>query len=121
MAGRPIEIGPAGVRLGLNVGYLRRERKMTLVELSSKLASVGRPIPAQGLARIEAGERRVDIDDLDALALVFGVTPHTVMRFEDGMTTIMTIRTGGGLSPEILEAIDEAVRRNMAVVDDPDD
>ena len=37
--------------------------------------SLGRSIPPLGLRRIEAGERRIDIDDLVALALALEVSP----------------------------------------------
>ncbi|WP_147233315.1 MULTISPECIES: hypothetical protein [Brevibacterium] len=39
----------------------------------------GRTINASGLQKIEAGVRRVDVDDLMALALCLGVTPNTLL------------------------------------------
>jgi hypothetical protein len=53
---------------------------MTFVELSERLSAAGRPIPVLGLRRIERGERRVDVDDLVALAVVFGVSPERLLR-----------------------------------------
>jgi transcriptional regulator with XRE-family HTH domain len=47
--------------------------------LSRELTKVGRDIPSLGLSRIESGERRVDVDDLTALAVVFGVSPITLL------------------------------------------
>lgn len=52
---------------------------MTYAELSRRLEAVCRPIPPLGLRRMEAGERRVDVDDLTALALVLGVSPLALM------------------------------------------
>ena len=44
--------------------------------LSDKLETVcGRKLPVLALRRIESGARRVDVDDLVALAMVFGVSP----------------------------------------------
>jgi transcriptional regulator with XRE-family HTH domain len=47
--------------------------------LSRQLAEVGREIPPLGLRRIESGERRVDVDDLVALAVVFDVSPLALL------------------------------------------
>jgi transcriptional regulator with XRE-family HTH domain len=58
-----------------NIRRLRAMRVMTYVALSRRLAVIGRPIPVLGLRRIEQGERRVDADDLVALAEVLGVEP----------------------------------------------
>lgn len=39
----------------------------------------GRPIQASGLAKTEAGDRRVDADDLVALALALDATPNRLL------------------------------------------
>lgn len=70
MAGKEIRLGPAGEQVRANVKRLRGH--MSYAELSRELERVGRPIPPLGLKRIEEGERRVDVDDLVALAEVFG-------------------------------------------------
>lgn len=74
-----IPIGPIGTQVMANVSGLRRARRMTLVELSDRLTRAGRPIPPLGLSRLEAGERRVDVDDLVALAQVFNVSPAELL------------------------------------------
>jgi hypothetical protein len=51
---------------------------MPVTELSAKLADL-RPIPPLGIRRIEAGDRRVDVDDLVAIALALGVSPSTLL------------------------------------------
>lgn len=48
---------------------------MQYQELAERLEKVGRPIPVLGLRRIESEERRVDADDLVALAIVLNVSP----------------------------------------------
>lgn len=51
----------------------------SFARLSRELTKAGRDIPALGLGRIEAGIRRVDVDDLTALAVVFDVSPVSLM------------------------------------------
>ncbi|WP_210417106.1 hypothetical protein [Citricoccus sp. SGAir0253] len=52
---------------------------MQYKQLSEKLAEIGRPIPPLGLRRIEDGERRVDVDDLMALAVALDVNPVALL------------------------------------------
>lgn len=56
------------------VRKFREKRRLGYAELSRKLAEMGREIPPLGLRRIEDGERRVDVDDLVALALALDVS-----------------------------------------------
>jgi len=68
-----IALGPAGQAVSENLRRLRGE--MTYAELSAKLEALGRPIPVLGLRRIEKGDRRVDLDDIIALARALAVPP----------------------------------------------
>ena len=79
MAGKKSDLGPTGVSVTHNVHRLREARGLSFAELSRRLADMGREIPPLGLRRIESGERRVDADDLVALAVAFGVTPITLL------------------------------------------
>ena len=65
-------------------------------QLSRELGSAGRDIPPLGLGRIEAGERRVDVDELTALAAAFGICPATLLmpEVEDAESIIQL--TGAG-------------------------
>lgn len=72
-------LGPTGGRVLTNIKRLRQARGLTYKELSDRLERLGRPIPVLGLSRLEKGERRVDVDDLVALALALGVTPNRLM------------------------------------------
>jgi transcriptional regulator with XRE-family HTH domain len=74
MAGKEIDIGPVGRRVARNIEDARRAKGMRLTELSESLRFKGRPIPANGLARIESGERRVDVEDLFVIASALDVT-----------------------------------------------
>jgi transcriptional regulator with XRE-family HTH domain len=71
--------GPAGERIAGRVRKLRLASGLTYKELSGRLEKLGRPIPVLGLSRLEKGERRVDADDLIALALALDVTPNRLM------------------------------------------
>ena len=62
-----------------NVKRFREDQKLTYVELSDRLTGLGRPIPVLGLRRIERGERRVDVDDLMALADALQVMPADLL------------------------------------------
>jgi transcriptional regulator with XRE-family HTH domain len=76
---RAIEVGVIGHHVATNVLRLRKVRGLTVKSLSARLAECGRSIPSSGLTRIELGERRVDVDDLVALAAVLGVSPAALL------------------------------------------
>ena len=76
MASREITRGPVATHVSRNVADLRRKRGMSLAQLSEVMTDfAGRPILASGLGKIETGERRVDVDDLVALAMALDVSP----------------------------------------------
>ncbi|MFH9589169.1 helix-turn-helix domain-containing protein [Streptomyces luteogriseus] len=68
-------MGPVGEALMHNIKRIREGQRLTFVKLSEELTEIGRPIPILGLRRIERGERRVDAEELLALAYVLGVQP----------------------------------------------
>lgn len=72
-------LGPTGERVQANVARIRDQRGLTYRELTERLTTLGRVIPVLGLSRIERGERRVDADDLVALALALGVNASTLL------------------------------------------
>ena len=71
--------GPVGRNLIANVERLRAERGLSLNRLSALLEEAGRPVPPLGLSRMVKAERRVDVDELAALAAVLGVTPDVLL------------------------------------------
>ncbi|MFF5977164.1 helix-turn-helix domain-containing protein [Streptomyces sp. NPDC012769] len=79
MAARPLEIGPAGVHLGQAVTRLREARGWDQETLGARLAAEGRPMSQPILSRVEAATRRVDTDDLVALAAALGVSPAALL------------------------------------------
>jgi transcriptional regulator with XRE-family HTH domain len=63
----------------VNIHLLRKAQGLTQVEMSARLVDLGRPIPANSLSRIEIGQRRVDLDDLGAIAQALGTEPHELL------------------------------------------
>jgi transcriptional regulator with XRE-family HTH domain len=62
-----------------NVKRLRKKQNLGLRGLSNKLGEVGRPLGHSAVDQIEKGTRRVDVDDLVALALALDVSPITLL------------------------------------------
>lgn len=57
----------------------RLRGRVPVRELSARLKSLGRPILPSGITKIEQGQRRVDCDDLVALAVALKVTPNRLL------------------------------------------
>ncbi|WP_203236519.1 helix-turn-helix domain-containing protein [Nocardia panacis] len=72
-------LGSTGETARQNVKAHRERLNLGYAELSRRLEAVGRPIPVLGLSRIEKGERRIDTDDLTALAAALDVAPVTLL------------------------------------------
>jgi transcriptional regulator with XRE-family HTH domain len=64
-------LGPAGNNVRRNVRRLREQHHWGYQDVEERLARAGRAISVLGLSAIDTGERRVDVDDLVALAAVF--------------------------------------------------
>ena len=88
-----IELGWAGRAVAANVRHLRGRRGLSLRALSEALERQGRHLGEDALGKIENGakgnagrsSRRVDADDLAALAAVLGVEPGDLLRpLEEG-------------------------------------
>lgn len=86
-------VGPTGKRVAQNVIQLREAQKMTYKDLSRHLSALGQPIAVLGLKRIETCTRRVDVDDLVALATALNVTP-TQLLSELTIRTELIVTTG---------------------------
>ncbi len=76
---KTIDLGPTGHTVRRNIERLRKAQGLSYAELSRKLGELGRPIPALGLRRIEAAQRRVDTDDLVALAIALRANPNMLL------------------------------------------
>lgn len=71
--------GPTAETVGINVQRVRTDLGMTQNELASALANNGHPIPVSSIGRIESGHRRVEVDDLMALAIALNVSPLALL------------------------------------------
>jgi hypothetical protein len=76
---KPIRPGPIGVAVAQNVEKLLETQNLSYADLSRRLTKLGRPIAPLGLTRIRDHQRRVDVDDLVALALALDVSPATLL------------------------------------------
>lgn len=86
------QVAETGYTVAANIKRLRGA--MQYKQLAEKLAEIGRPIAELGLRKIESGERKVDVDDLMAFAIVFGVSPLTLLMPEYASRDITTRITG---------------------------
>jgi transcriptional regulator with XRE-family HTH domain len=76
MATRRVEIGPTGETVRATVRDIRtNRRRLTLRDLSEKMTTVGWPMAHNTISEIERGARRVDVDDLMALAAALETSP----------------------------------------------
>lgn len=67
------EKGTTSAVVARNVRRLRADRDLRAV--SNRLGDVGWPISVAALSRLENGERRIDVDDLMAIAVALDVSP----------------------------------------------
>lgn len=67
--------GPTSAVVADRVRSIRQARRMDLAALSDSLDLVGWSIPVAALSRLENGKRRIDVDDLLALAVALDVSP----------------------------------------------
>lgn len=80
-------LGPAGHNLQRNIRRLREQRLWSYREVEERLAQAGRVIPVLELSAIDAGQRRVDVDDLVALAAVFDLGVEELLHPPAGCQT----------------------------------
>jgi transcriptional regulator with XRE-family HTH domain len=84
-----------------NLVRLRKARGLSTTRLSAALKGIGHSIPATGITRIEKGERRVDVDDLVALAVALDVSPTAFLL---PPTVVGEVDVAGGKTVKALNA-----------------
>ncbi|MFF3911780.1 helix-turn-helix domain-containing protein [Streptomyces sp. NPDC001848] len=123
MASNAVVSGPTAKRVGENVKRIRRARNLDQKDVSALVGSLGRPMLPTVLSKIERGERRVDVDDLMAIAEALNVSPaalllpptfgddlvslsedhqvtsRTAWRWLQGLTTAEDWEPGEGVNP----------------------
>lgn len=68
------ELGATTANVAAAVESRRTELGLTRRELAARLAGWGRRFTANAVQKLEVGERRIDVDDLDALARALNVS-----------------------------------------------
>jgi transcriptional regulator with XRE-family HTH domain len=66
--------------VGANIRRLREGRGWSLRELATKLAEAGYPLGAPALSEMERGRRRIDVEDVAALAGVYRAWPSDLVK-----------------------------------------
>lgn len=130
MAAKKIEIGETGRTVALNVTVHRAMRGLSVAALAEKVRATGRDLTRQALSEIEAGRRRVDVDDLVTLALALEVSPAALLMPRADYPEEV-VATSGGRAParrvwrwlraeapivEVGEDLDEAQGRQMEFI-----
>jgi transcriptional regulator with XRE-family HTH domain len=69
------DLGTTGKTVAANISRVRKSQQILLQELEERLTKIGHRISFSGLSKIERGERRVDVDDLMAIAVALDVSP----------------------------------------------
>lgn len=78
--------GEPGRTLQQQLAVVRRARGLSQQGLARRTEELGRRILASSIAKIETGERRVDVDDLFVLAAALNVTPLRLVLPDDAGT-----------------------------------
>ncbi|MGW6915566.1 helix-turn-helix domain-containing protein [Kitasatospora sp. NPDC054939] len=99
-AGRgAVEMGPTSAAVAANVRRVRERRGLSTYQLARLLLDAGRAITPSAISKLERGDRRVDVDDLMALAAVLGVSPSSLLLPLTDDPTVPVEITGGGTVP----------------------
>ncbi|MEF9904775.1 helix-turn-helix domain-containing protein [Streptomyces sp. P9-A2] len=93
---RTTSLGPTGEQVRANVQRLRESAGLTKKQLSDRVGELGRTIPPLGISRIEMGTRRVDADDLVALAVALNAHPAALLLPESVRTGVTAEVTAMG-------------------------
>lgn len=111
---------PAAVRVARNVRAIRERNGLTLAQLSEAMGRAGVPTSLATLSKLELGQRKVSVDDLEALAEALGVTVRSLLA-ERGEETARHIQTLATLADEerfVLESLLDRAEERRARVDD---
>ena len=71
--------GPVGLRVAGMIRRARTQKEVSYADMTRRLELSGRPIAPLGLARMEKGTRRIDVDDLFAIAAALDVSPALLL------------------------------------------
>lgn len=99
-----MELGATGEAVAHNVKRLRESANLTYTEVSKLLAARNRSISPLAVRRIEEMERRVDVDDLVALAVILDVSPVSLLYpgAVEGKSEVQATGLNAPVSAEVL-------------------
>lgn len=88
----PEQAPPTSRRVSRAIAARRGELNLTLLQLSTRLSTLGHSLSIDQLSRLENGHRRVTLDDLVPLAIALEVTPSFLLAggFGDVGTVMVT-------------------------------
>ena len=95
---------PAGItntHVAQNIRAARQAIGMDLRTMSDGLKAAGRKLSTSGISKLEAGDRRVDVDDLTVIAYLLRTTPAALLTPPDEQTTLTGVPEG--YEPEEIE------------------
>lgn len=95
---------PAGItntHVAHNIRTARQAIGMDLRTMSERLESIGRKLSTSGISKVENGDRRVDVDDLTAIAYLLRTTPAALLTPPDEGTELTGLP--GDYLPEEIE------------------
>ncbi|WP_162231751.1 helix-turn-helix domain-containing protein [Leucobacter celer] len=107
---------PAGItntHVANNIRTARQAIGMDLRTLSDGIAATGRKLSPSGISKLEAGDRRVDVDDLTVIAYLLRTTPAALLTPPDEQTTLTGVPEG--YEPE---EIDRWMRGELVLTDE---
>lgn len=74
-----------------NIKHWREVRGITQAGLAQMLDDLGRPIPVASVAKIESGDRRIDVDDLAAIAEALAIPPTSLIANTASRRVVATV------------------------------
>ncbi|MEU2075519.1 helix-turn-helix transcriptional regulator [Streptomyces sp. NPDC013489] len=93
------QYGATAEAVAHNVQRLRKARALSIYQLSALLKKAGRPITPAAVGKLERQQRQVNVDDLAALAVIFGVSPSALLLPLEDSEELGVEVTGGGTVP----------------------
>ena len=91
MGTRAVQQGAIGEAVARNVRAVRDRRGLSQAQLAAATGDLGRPLLPTAIAKIEAGDRRVDVDDLAVLAAALNVAPARLLVPDEGMDDVVAV------------------------------
>lgn len=96
-----------------NIRAARQAVGMDLRTLSDAIAATGRKLSPSGISKLEAGDRRVDVDDLTVLAYLLRTNPAALLTPPDDAPTLTGVPDG-----YVPEEIDRWMRGELVLTDE---